>query len=151
MSTTPRTFLKMPECTKHFKIHCLHFRLRHTDRSYSQWHTWHAYYSNYSSCLKKTFLRSALFCVITLKSADLVHFAAAAWNHVQNFVTLRLTQLVTRDSETVHSQFADAISCAFNTWLDILSQRRFAHVLCSQSFSDISFLPNNLRGWPLGK
>jgi len=50
------------------------------------------------------FLRSALSCVITQNSADLVHLAAAAWNHVQNFVMLRLSPLVTLKLITASSQ-----------------------------------------------
>ena len=53
---------------------------------------------------KLFFLRSALSCVITQNSADLVHLAAAAWTHVQNFVTLRLSPFVTLKLITASSQ-----------------------------------------------
>jgi hypothetical protein len=53
---------------------------------------------------RKRFLRSALSCVITQNCADLVDLAAAAWSHVQNFVMLRMSPLVTLQLITASSQ-----------------------------------------------
>ena len=69
---------------------------------------------------RKLFLRSALSCVITQNSADLVHLAAAAWNHVQNFVMLRLSPLVTLKLITASSQmpYRVPLTPSFTTFLN---------------------------------